>query len=111
MSCIPLEEDGEVPSRGRFGAPPAARTVADMSTLTALTMVVGSHGEHDGYWFPFAFFWLVLLGFLVWCVVRGGRWRHHHPSDMDRARGNLAERFARGEITGEQYRERLEQLR
>jgi putative membrane protein len=85
--------------------------VADMSTLTALTTVVGSHGEHDGYWFPFAFFWLVLLGFLVWCVVRGGRWRHHHPSDMDRARGNLAERFARGEITGEQYRERLEQLR
>ena len=46
MSCIPLEEDGEVPSHGRFGAPSGARTVAGMSTLTALTTVVGSHGEH-----------------------------------------------------------------
>lgn len=89
----------------------AARSVAGMNTLTALTSVVGSHGEHDGYWFPFAFFWLVLLGLGVWFIVRCGRWRHRHPSDMDRARGILAERFARGELTGEEYRERLEQLR
>jgi putative membrane protein len=80
-----------------------------MNTLDAVTSVVASHGEHDGYWFPFAFFWLVLLGVGVWFLVRGGRWRH--PSDLDRARGILAERFARGEITGEEYRERLEQLR
>ena len=111
MTSLPLEDDVEVPAQGRFGAVSGARTVGCMSTLTALTSVVGSHGEHDGYWFPFAFFWLLLLGFLVWCVVRGGRWRHYHPSDMDRARGILAERFARGEITGEEYRERLEQLR
>ena len=89
----------------------AARTVAGMSTFTALTSVVGSDGEHHGFWFPFAFLWLVLLGLVVWFVVRGAGWRHHHPSDMDRARGILAERFARGEITGEEYRERLEQLR
>ena len=89
----------------------AARSVAAMNTFTALTSVVGSHGEHDGYWFPFAFFWLVLLGLGVWFIVRCGRWRHHQPSDMDRARGILAERFARGELTGEEYRERLEQLR
>ena len=82
-----------------------------MNTLTALTSVVGSHGEHDGYWFPFAFFWLVLLGLGVWFIVRCGRWRHHRPSDMDRARGILAERFARGELTGGEYIERLEQLR
>ena len=112
MSCIPLQEDGEVPSHGRFGAPSGARTVAGMSTLTALTTVVGSHGEHHGYWFPFAFLWLVVLSLVVWFVIRGGgRWRHYQPSDMDRARGILAERFARGEITGEEYRDRLEQLR
>ena len=46
-----------------------------MNTLTALTSVVGSHGEHDGYWFPFAFFWLVLLGLGVWFIVRCGRGR------------------------------------
>jgi putative membrane protein len=84
-------------------------TVIGMNTLDAVTSVVASHGEHDGYWFPFAFFWLVLLGVGVWFVVRGRRWRQ--PSDLDRARGILAERFARGEITGEEYRERLEQLR
>ena len=82
-----------------------------MNTYDALTSVVASHGEDGHYWFPFAFFWLVLLGLFVWFVVRGGSWRHRHPSDMDRARGILAERFARGEITGEEYRERLEQLR
>ena len=88
-----------------------ARTVARMNMLTALTSVVASHGDYDGHWFPFAFLWLVVLGLVIWFVVRGGRWRHYHPSDMDRARGILAERFARGEITGEEYRERLEQLR
>ena len=76
-----------------------------MSTLTSLTTVVGSHGEHHGYWFPFAFFWLVLLGLLVWFVVRRGRWHHYHPSDMDRARGILAERFARGDIASEEFME------
>jgi len=46
----------------------------------------------------------------VWFVV-GRRCWHRPPSDIDRARGILAERFARGELTGEEYRERLEQLR
>ncbi len=82
-----------------------------MNTLTACTSVVASHGDDGHYWFPFAFFWLVLLGLFVWFAVRGGPWHHRHPSDIDRARGILAERFARGEITGEEYRERLEQLR
>lgn len=80
-----------------------------MNTLNALTSVVASHGEHDGYWFPFGLLWLALLAVGIWFLVRGRRFRQ--PSDMDRARGILAERFARGEITGEEYRERLEQLR
>jgi putative membrane protein len=81
-----------------------------MNALDTLTSVVASHGEHDGYWFPFAFLWLVLLGVLIWFLVtRGRRWRP--PSGTDRASDILAERFARGEITGEEYRERLEQLR
>jgi len=80
-----------------------------MNTLNAVTSVVASHGEHDGYWFPFGLLWLALLAVGIWFLVRGRRFRQ--PSDMDRARGILAERFARGEITGEEYRERLEQLR
>lgn len=80
-----------------------------MNTLNAVTSVVASHGEHDGYWFPFGLLWLALLAVGIWFFVRGRGLRQ--PSDMDRARGILAERFARGEITGEEYRERLEQLR
>lgn len=80
-----------------------------MNTLNALTSVVASHGEHDHYWFPFGLLWLVVLGLVIWFVVRGRRF--HQPSGTDRARDILAERYARGEITGEEYRERLEQLR
>lgn len=87
-----------------------ARTVGGMNALNALTSVVASHGEHDGYWFPFAFLWLVLLGVLIWFLVGRGR-RYRHVSGHERAQDILAERFARGEITGEEYRERLEQLR
>jgi putative membrane protein len=108
--CVLLEGEVEVPSGGRFGRVLGSRTVAGMNTLNAITSVVGSHGEHDGFWFPFAFLWLVLLGAGIWFfVTRGRRWRE--PSGIDRAKGILAERYARGEITGEEYRERLEQLR
>lgn len=85
------------------------RTVTAMDTLNALTSVVASHGEHDHFWFPFGFLWLLFLGAFVWFVVRGRRFRP--PSGDERARDILAERFARGELTGEEYRERLEQLR
>jgi putative membrane protein len=81
-----------------------------MNTLHAVTSVVASHEEHDGFvFFPFALFWLALLGAGIWFLARGGRFRH--PSGDERARDILAERFARGELTGEEYRERLEQLR
>jgi putative membrane protein len=103
-------EDAEVPSRGRFGARVGGRTVAAMNTLNAVTSVVGSHGEHDGFWFPFGLLWLALIGAGIWFLVRGGRFRRP-PSGMEQARDILAERFARGELTGEEYRERLEQLR
>ncbi len=79
-----------------------------MSTLNAVTSVVGSHGEHHGF-FPFALLWVALLGAGIYFLVRNRRSRQ--PSGMERARDILAERYARGEITGEEYRERLEQLK
>ena len=81
-----------------------------MNTLNAVTSVVASHGEHDGFWFPFGLLWLALIGVGIWFLVRGGRFRRP-PSGMEQARDILAERFARGELTGEEYRERLEQLK
>src|SRR5262245_13515786 len=107
MFVLP-EEEADVPPHGCFGAAVAGRTVADMSTFHALTTVVASHGEHDHFWFPFAFLWLFLVGVLIWCFVGRRRW-YRYPSGPERASDILAERFARGEITGEEYRERLEQ--
>ena len=85
-------------------------SVAGMNTLDAVTSVVASHGEHDHFvFFPFALFWLALVLAAIWFFTRGRRCRP--ASGADRARDILAERFARGELTGEEYRERLEQLR
>ena len=84
-------------------------SVAGMNTFNAVTSVVASHGEHDRFLVPLR----VLL-------ARAGDRRDlvlHEgspvalPSGDERARDILAERFARGELTGEEYRERLEQLR
>ena len=48
----------------------------------------------------------VLAG--VWLVVRGTR--HPEPRPGDRARDILAERYASGELSAEEYRERLDAL-
>ena len=76
---------------------------------------------HDGwggdYW------WIWRMGvFLIWFVFvalafwwfrrRGGCWGGRQEiSGVERARGILAERYARGEIDAKEYQERLGQLR
>ncbi len=53
-------------------------------------------------------FWIVFVAVVVWFVRRN--W-YHDPSGLNRARGILAERYARDEISAEEYRERLDNLR
>jgi putative membrane protein len=53
--------------------------------------------------------WVGLIATVVWFVARTARPRER--SGAERAREVLAERYARGELTTEEYRERLEQLR
>jgi putative membrane protein len=53
--------------------------------------------------------WVALIATVVWFVARSARPRER--SGVERAREVLAERYARGELTTEEYRERLEQLR
>ena len=81
-----------------------------MTTLDYISVVLADAGRgHDGgWWFPFAFLWVAVIGTVVWLVVRSVRGRG--PSGLDRASDILAERYARGEITGEEYRERRDQL-
>ena len=69
------------------------------------------------YWFPlipllFFGFWIVVL-FLVrpWAWRRRGWGPNGGWSPSSSAEAVLAERFARGEVTEEEYRARLEVLR
>ena len=81
---------------------------ARIGQLSAWGMWDGHWGWHHGYrwtWAPLA--WAVLIAAIV-SIVRP-RWRA--PRISDPARTILAERYARGEITPEEYRERLETLK
>lgn len=80
--------------------------------MLALATTMVEHGGNwgPGPWWPiFPLFWVLVLGFVIFAVFRarrGGRW-HHGPSAED----VLAERYARGEISVEEYRERLSVLK
>jgi putative membrane protein len=83
--------------------------------MTLLTMLVSSSDSHDHGWF-----WLWPLVPLLWLLVffvvlrfffwrgRRGPWAYGY-SGPD-ARAILAERYARGEISYDEYRERLGHL-
>ncbi|MGH3072359.1 MAG: SHOCT domain-containing protein [Gaiellaceae bacterium] len=80
---------------------------------TALPTLLASHSEHweHGWWPIWPLLWIGLIVAAIWFFGRR-RWSPARPEDgADRARGILAERYARGEISSEEYRERLEQLR
>jgi putative membrane protein len=85
--------------------------VVGVSALHDITpLVAGSHWDHGGFsWFPFAVLWVFVLGAAIWFVAR--RLRPRERSGLERAREILAERYARGEVDGEEYRERLDELR
>ncbi len=75
--------------------------------------------NHDGPWGDNEYWWIgrlimflffiVLIALLFW-FVRRNAWGHREPTPIERAQGILAERYARGEIDGEEYRERMSQL-
>ncbi|WP_222869915.1 SHOCT domain-containing protein [Actinomadura decatromicini] len=57
-------------------------------------------------------FWIAVIGAAVWLVVRAATQRRAEPpTGRERARELLAERYARGEISTEEYDERLAKLR
>jgi putative membrane protein len=67
-------------------------------------------GPHAGPWFlVFPFLWLLLIGLVIF-AFRGG-WRGRRPWHAESGESILGERFAKGEITAEEYRERLDVLR
>jgi putative membrane protein len=69
-----------------------------------MPMLLAEHG--DGWWVVWPILWLAVIVAVAWFVSR--RWRRR--DGLDHAREILAERFARGELSGEEYRDRLAQL-
>jgi putative membrane protein len=79
------------------------------AVLAALPLLTNEAGRDWGHpWWPlWLFFWAALIGATVWLISRRPGRRGER---LDRARELLAERYARGELTGEEYRERLDEL-
>jgi putative membrane protein len=77
-----------------------------MNTL----MLLATHGDewgHHGWWPVWPLLWIALIVAAVWFFSR------RRPGRFDTtnsAKAILAERFARGELSAEEYRERLGQL-
>lgn len=70
----------------------------------------GDGGTHAGGWFwpIIPLLWLAVLGLVVWLIARR---RPAGPDPTSRAREVLAERYARGELSTDEYRERTDGLR
>jgi putative membrane protein len=69
-------------------------------------------GDNDGWgWigmFFFMFLWVAAVALFIWALVNRSP---AVPVPGDRPREILAERYAKGELTTEEYHERLEALR
>jgi putative membrane protein len=75
--------------------------------IPLVAAAAGSHDWHGHWWIVFPILWLLLFAVLIALFWRRGR----APHDGDSPRRILGERFARGEISVEEYRDRLAQLR
>lgn len=70
----------------------------------------GTAGGGWVWWGPLIpLLWIAFFAIAFWFVSR--RLRPRERSGVERATDILAERFARGELSTEEYRERLDQLR
>jgi putative membrane protein len=85
--------------------------------LTAPALLAQARGDHmrgwDGGWMwlwgtLMMLTWAAVIGVAVWLILRSTR---RGDSSSARAKEILDERFARGELTIEEYRERREALR
>jgi putative membrane protein len=84
-----------------------------MNASWQVAEVVARSGDDWDHWWVVAplmwALWIAVIATVVWLVLR--RTRGGGRSGFERAREILAERYARGEIGGDEYRERLGELR
>jgi putative membrane protein len=75
--------------------------------FTLMTLLADSGWHHSHWWIVFPIFWLLVIAAVIalfWRRGCGPRDRGDSPKRI------LGERFARGEISAAEYRERLAQL-
>jgi putative membrane protein len=77
-----------------------------LPSFLATSVLADSWG--DGWWPLWPLLWVAVLATVIWLFVRRSKRTGRDP--LDQARGILAERFARGELSADEYRERLAQL-
>jgi putative membrane protein len=70
-------------------------------------VLAGDNWDHHHWWPVWLLFWAALIGIGTWLILKR---RDRRTDPLDRAREILAERFARGELTADEYRERLAEL-
>jgi putative membrane protein len=77
---------------------------------TATLLADHRDGWGHGWWPLWPFLWLAVAVAVavVWFLSR--RRREPRSGGLDRAREILAERYARGELSSEEYRQRLAEL-
>jgi len=81
-----------------------------MMTMAGELLATGEGWGPGGWWPIFPILWLLLWGTVIFFIVRGRRnWGRWHQSQSGES--VLGERYARGEITEEEYRERLTVLK
>lgn len=80
-----------------------------MNAVAGLPLLTHEAGGDWGHpWWPlWLFFWAALIGTAVSLISRR---RGRCVGPLDRAYELLAERYARGEISGDEYRERRDEL-
>jgi putative membrane protein len=78
-----------------------------MTAFSTLPLLAGAAGDwdHSGWWILWPLLWIAILVTIGWLFFRRRRSDPH-----DSARQILAERFARGELSGDEYRQRLAEL-
>jgi putative membrane protein len=86
-----------------------------LAQMTTIALLAHHDGPWDSEWWwawrlGMFLFWILVIALLFFAVRRWG-WGRRELSASERAKGILAERFARGEIGVEEYHQRIEQLR
>jgi putative membrane protein len=78
-------------------------------TATVLASHAHDHAWGGGWWWLFALLKIALVIGIFFAVSRGLSWRR--PSSTDAARSILAERYARDELSADEYKRRLAELK